>query len=102
MNHSNASDERRTDTPGAMISSFAGQAAGSETGGRRPTEVFCKALEVEDADARNRFLDAACAGDPDLRRVVGRLLAVHREAEAFFNDAQRAVRQFLNRSVADR
>jgi WD40 repeat protein/tRNA A-37 threonylcarbamoyl transferase component Bud32 len=48
-------------------------------------EVFLNALEREDVAARAAYLDAACAGRPDLRRRVEQLLRVHREDPAFLN-----------------
>jgi serine/threonine protein kinase/Flp pilus assembly protein TadD len=39
--------------------------------------VFLEALEIDDAMERAAFLERACAGDPDLRVEVERLLSVH-------------------------
>src|SRR5436305_1037592 len=45
-------------------------------------ELFEAALEHAPAE-RARFLDEACAGDPELRGQVEALLARHTEAESF-------------------
>lgn len=43
---------------------------------RRVEELLAAALEL-DPSARDRFLDTACAGDPELQREVASLLAAH-------------------------
>ena len=49
-----------------------------------PTEAIFWAALAKTADAeRTAFLDAACAGDEQLRRQVERLLAAHAQADAF-------------------
>jgi serine/threonine-protein kinase len=48
---------------------------------RRIEELLAAALDREPA-ARARFLDAACAGDTDLRREVDSLLAAHERSGA--------------------
>ncbi len=45
--------------------------------------VFFNALERGTPEARAAFLDEACAGDPNLRRCVDRLLNAHPKAEGF-------------------
>ena len=41
---------------------------------RRIHAVFTGAVEIEGADHRRAFVEAACAGDPRLRRGVAELL----------------------------
>ena len=48
---------------------------------RRIEELLAAALDRE-PDARERFLDAVCAGDSDLRREVDSLLAAHERSGA--------------------
>ena len=45
--------------------------------------LFIAALEKEDAVERAAFLDQACAGDPELRQRLDRLLEQHRRAGGF-------------------
>jgi WD40 repeat protein/tRNA A-37 threonylcarbamoyl transferase component Bud32 len=47
--------------------------------------IFLAALEREDPAARAAYLDAACAGQPALRRRVEELLRSHREADTFLD-----------------
>jgi serine/threonine protein kinase/WD40 repeat protein len=63
----------RTGTQGA------GGAGGA--GGRRAKHIFFEALDAE-PHARERIVDAACAGDPDLKREVLDLLGASARAEA--------------------
>jgi eukaryotic-like serine/threonine-protein kinase len=57
-------------------------------GGRSPDRhgrlraVFDEAL-LHDPSTREAYVDRACAGDPDLRRMVMRLLAAHHDAGSF-------------------
>ena len=46
--------------------------------------VFFTALNLPDLEQRNRFLDQACAGNPELRAAVEELLAAQGNAEHFF------------------
>jgi tRNA A-37 threonylcarbamoyl transferase component Bud32 len=48
-------------------------------------DIFLNALERDDPAARAAYLDAACAGQPALRRRVEELLRRHREDTAFLN-----------------
>ncbi len=45
----------------------------------RIREIFLKAVEITDAVERQRFLDAACAGDAALRAHINALLASHQD-----------------------
>jgi WD40 repeat protein/tRNA A-37 threonylcarbamoyl transferase component Bud32 len=45
--------------------------------------VFLKALEIDDPAARAAYLDAACAGRPELRQRIEDLLWSHEKAEEF-------------------
>jgi serine/threonine protein kinase len=47
--------------------------------------IFLSALEMEDADARSAYLDAACAGDEKLRADVEALLRAHESAGSFLD-----------------
>jgi eukaryotic-like serine/threonine-protein kinase len=53
--------------------------------------IFNAALEIKDADARAAFLDAACAGRPEIRERVDALLAADaRDSKFLEGDAQPA------------
>jgi serine/threonine protein kinase len=54
-------------------------------------EIFCAALEREDAAARRAFLDEACSGDAGLRAKVDALLAAHETAEKLFAESGEAL-----------
>ena len=45
--------------------------------------IFLAALEREDPAERTAFLDEACAGTPELRQRVEKLLSVHERAGSF-------------------
>src|SRR5262245_23853866 len=45
--------------------------------------IFGEALQQTDPARRAAFLDAACAGDPQLRRRVEALLAAHAVSDSF-------------------
>jgi serine/threonine protein kinase/tetratricopeptide (TPR) repeat protein len=45
--------------------------------------IFSEALEIPSAEARADYLDRACAADPELRRQVESLIAVHDRAGRF-------------------
>ena len=47
--------------------------------------IFLNALDRDDPAARAAYLDAACAGRPDLRKRVEELLQSHHEAGTFLN-----------------
>ena len=46
-------------------------------------EIFEKALDLSDRDARAAFLDVACGGDREMRDRVDALLQSHEEAGSF-------------------
>lgn len=46
-------------------------------------QLFAEAMEIEDAEARARFLDEACKGDSRLRQEVESLLSALDEADEF-------------------
>ena len=54
----------------------------------REQTVFIEALEKEGPAERAAFLDQACAGDPDLRERIERLLQRHQETAGFLDSAQ--------------
>ncbi|QEH39098.1 Serine/threonine-protein kinase PknB [Aquisphaera giovannonii] len=53
----------------------------------RAKDVFLEAVEVADPAERAAFLDAACAGDAELRRRVEALLAAHERPESLLDRA---------------
>jgi serine/threonine protein kinase/tetratricopeptide (TPR) repeat protein len=53
-------------------------------------EIFLAALDRGDPEARQTFLDHACAGDPVLRAKVDSLLKSHEEAGSFLLEPARA------------
>ena|SRR5688572_14376962 len=53
----------------------------------RERDIFIEALEKSSPAEAGAYLDAACAGDDDLRRRVERLLAEHRRLDSFLLDA---------------
>ena len=57
-----------------------------------------QALEVS-PERRSEFLDAACRGNPDLRRVVEKLLCAHERAGAFLGSS--ALEVAARQAVAD-
>jgi tetratricopeptide (TPR) repeat protein len=50
-------------------------------------DLFLQVLDIESADQRTRFLDKACAGNPELRARVDALLQAHGAAGSFLEDA---------------
>ena len=60
--------------------------------------IFDEAV-LKDASARDAYLDDACAGDPDLRAQVERLLAVHGKADSFLDRPVEAGRRARRRAV---
>jgi serine/threonine protein kinase len=53
--------------------------------------IFDSALELTDAGERAALLDRACAGNPQLRARVEKLLAAHARSERFFSDCAPAL-----------
>ena len=53
----------------------------------RVNELFLRAYELADPDARRAFLERECGGDADLRRAVGTLLKAHDDAGGFLADS---------------
>ncbi|MGD9855490.1 MAG: protein kinase, partial [Planctomycetaceae bacterium] len=53
----------------------------------RERDLFIEALQADSPAARTAYLEAACAGDADLRRRVERLLEEHARQESFILDA---------------
>jgi serine/threonine protein kinase len=53
----------------------------------RAKDVFLGAVEIADPGERAAFLDAACAGDAELRRRVEALLAAHERPESLLDRA---------------
>ena len=51
---------------------------------QRINQLYYAALEVEEKE-RTAFLEQHCSGDPELRREVESLLAMHQEAGGFLN-----------------
>ncbi len=48
-------------------------------------EIFASAVEIDDVAARTEFLDQACRGNPNLRRSIDELLALHHNGEEFLD-----------------
>ena len=48
-----------------------------------PRSVFGRAVELETATERKKFLDEACAGAPEMRERVEALLKAHEAAGGF-------------------
>src|SRR5262249_15903436 len=61
------------------------QGAGSflEQPAMSPDTIFAQAIEIESALERAAFLQAACQGDPELRRELEQLVRDHFRAGAF-------------------
>jgi serine/threonine protein kinase/Tfp pilus assembly protein PilF len=55
-------------------------------------EAFLKALELHSADDRQKYLEAACAGEPQLRAEVEAMLEAHGRAGSFLESAAPAHR----------
>src|SRR5260370_36943610 len=53
----------------------------------RANDLFLKALEMRSADERQKYLDAACAGDAALRAEVESLLEASARAGSFLESA---------------
>jgi serine/threonine-protein kinase len=53
----------------------------------RARDIFLEAVEIAAPEQRARYLEAACAGDPDLRRRVDALLAAHERPESLLDRA---------------
>ena len=47
--------------------------------------IFLNALDRDTVESREQYLDSACAGDPELRRQVDRLLNAHNTAHGFLD-----------------
>ncbi len=56
---------------------------------RSAHSIFNNALELEDPEARARYVNEACAGDPALSERVKKLLHAHDEAGGFFSQTSR-------------
>jgi eukaryotic-like serine/threonine-protein kinase len=52
----------------------------------RVNELFLKAVELPDSDARNAFLAVECGDEVDVRRAVETLLNAHDQAGGFLNE----------------
>ena len=53
--------------------------------------VFDVAITLADGPSRRSFLDAVCDGNPERRKMLERLLAIHGQAESFFSGATPAL-----------
>jgi hypothetical protein len=54
-------------------------------------EIFCAALEIEDAARRGVWVEQSCAGKPELRAEVEALLSSQQDAAQFFADTSAAL-----------
>jgi serine/threonine protein kinase len=50
-------------------------------------EIFCSALELENAAERKAYLDRACGGDENLRLKVHKMLSASSDANQFFEES---------------
>jgi serine/threonine protein kinase len=55
-------------------------------------EIFQNAVEIADSEARDAYLEEACAGDANLRVSVEELLSTHAQAERFFKKQSAALK----------
>jgi serine/threonine protein kinase/Flp pilus assembly protein TadD len=63
--------------------------------------IFFAALGKEDAEERAAYLEAACTGDGDLRRVVERMLDAHPKASDFLESPAQALAVAESAPAAD-
>ncbi|NQV35801.1 MAG: hypothetical protein HQ515_24125 [Phycisphaeraceae bacterium] len=47
--------------------------------------IFLNALDRDTIETREQYLDSVCASDPELRRLVDRLLHAHNSADGFLD-----------------
>jgi hypothetical protein len=66
-----------------------------DSGIAREESLFEAALQIEDSAERERFLDASCAGEAELRDQLEKLLAAHAKTERLFTPR---VFQFIQES----
>lgn len=58
-------------------------------------DIYFAALEQPDAAQRRVFVDQACAGTPELRTEVEKLVALAAEADRFFAEAETQLTEVL-------
>ncbi|HJT33051.1 MAG TPA: tetratricopeptide repeat protein [Pirellulales bacterium] len=63
--------------------------------------IFIEALEKNDPSERAAFLDLACAGAPDLRRRIERLLERHQEDDSLLEPRQLSLVATVDRPIAE-
>jgi hypothetical protein len=66
-----------------------------DSGIAREESLFEAALQIEDAAERDKFLDASCAGDAELRDQLEKLLMAHAKTKRLFTPR---VFQFIQQS----
>ncbi len=63
--------------------------------------LFHEALAKANAQERARFLDEACAGQPELRAAVEALLAAHEAPGSFLDEPPPELREFVDSNPAE-
>jgi eukaryotic-like serine/threonine-protein kinase len=63
------------------------KSAEHQPSGGREQDIFLNALERAPGPEREAYVDAACAGEPELRRQVGGLLSAHAQSGEFLRPA---------------
>jgi hypothetical protein len=71
------------------------------TPAQRARDIFLEAVEIDAPGQRAAYLDAACEGDPELRRRVEALLAAHERPESLLDRAAIEARPTLAYSNGD-
>jgi serine/threonine protein kinase/tetratricopeptide (TPR) repeat protein len=64
--------------------------------------IFIEALEKNDPRERAEFLERACAGAPDIRQRIEKLLERHLEDDSFLESHQVSLSATVDRSIAER
>jgi eukaryotic-like serine/threonine-protein kinase len=64
-------------------------------------DIYLAALERESGEARSSYLDEACAGNPELRRRVERLLQAHASIGSFLEAPAQEIRATLDQPVTE-
>src|SRR5262245_7994181 len=64
-------------------------------------EVFWSALQLPSAEERKAYLDRACGGDPELRRLIEKLLRAQPKAADFLEQPLAQPEANANESVSE-
>ena len=65
-----------------------------------PLDIHDAALEIDSANARQRYLDEACGGDEALRRRVEAMLGIDADAAAALPDPGRFLRGWTAKKLS--